>query len=309
MKLFGMVLVAAGVVAVASSGAVAAPCTHDLDAVIAAVTARTGATKAEKKALAAAKKLFAKKSSSFGDDVSIAAGALKALEKGFPGDAAFGAAVSTAGTAFNGDGALFRDALTADVNAATNAKAKAKAQKHLDKGNSIVAGAVSLTSPAAQFAAGAKAFKEYAKARSALPVVRSFTAKVDGVEFTPAGGFSANMVGEDLVVTGHTADVGGESELINVSLRRPFCFGTFPLTGLTALYAKCPTSDPTCPEGTKHVDDRGGEITITAYDAKRKFVEGTFHFVAEKQGDAQSFVTVTEGTFRLNWRVVKLTAR
>ncbi len=116
----------------------------------------------------------------------------------------------------------------------------------------------------------------------------SFSVKVNGVSLSIAN-IQVIKNNPILLIAGSTA---GAAKIVQVPLNMDVSPGTYPADGLyTSQYI----------EGSNIWNANNGTFTITKNDITAKRIEGTFEFDASPISGTASDVSVTEGSFKVNY--------
>jgi hypothetical protein len=282
----------------------AAHATAHLDPLAAAVSARAldGLASSQKKALAKAGKLLAKTTKSASADAAVAAGVAKLLDKAFPGDATFGAALDAAVASFQADAAVDRRSLADLLTALPDGKHAAAGAKQLAKADAALAAADAATTRATELSSLAKAEAAVAKGmKSAAGGESWMVASVDGAPFVseltqgiiPSGFLS--VTGTDYVGRKYLSASRG----ISLSAGGVTHTGDFAL-GSQTNYAENPAL---AGEGVSwSVGGPGATGVVSITRLAGGFVEGTFTFTGRETQTGASTKLVTGGRFRVRYQ-------
>jgi hypothetical protein len=277
--------------------------TSHLDALSASVDARLTSpelSKAQSKALNAAKKALAKNTTTVSADAAALAKAAKALAKAFLGDATFEADLDAAIASFSADASSDQQSLAALLGALPDSKKKAAAQKQFDKVAPLLEAVLGATTDADALVLLSKAESTLGKGFKLAAGGDNFLiASVDGAAFVSQL-TGASYLFSTLTVTG--VDYDGRAFF---STSRGLALTAGPLSGTGTFTLSTQTKYSTNPkfggEGTQWLiggPGTGGTVQITRFDQASHVVEGLFTFTAGNAGESPATVTVTNGRFR-----------
>ena len=305
-------LVAALGAALFAATAWTAPFTNRLDGVAASLAIRVSSTPAETRAVAKAKKVLTKRSTSLAGDLAMASSLAKILDKAFTGDPEFGGKLDTALVDFRADVQAGRDSLAGVLPVLPPGPKRAAGEKNLARADALLAALDDLDTRALRFAQLAKALKSVDKGtKAALGAGDWVVATANGEPFQ-ASTVTVTAAPDAATQTwsfGFDAGAG--------SPRAPTRHIVVSATGVTGPGAT-PLNEPG--EGDYSERDAAGAtvlyrtfgasgggagiLTLTRFDTAAHVAEGSFSFLAMQDGHPEPpvQVQVQSGRFHVRWK-------